>query len=126
VPGETWPNRNYAHAATSDSTVNIEAGFYYDPTIFELLAKHGSTWRIYYDGPPKVWYFRRLWRTRTIFDFLLRRKAKIGNWFEFPAFLEHVAAGDLATYSFIEPAHNRFGSPPGAPRRTNSQHPGNA
>lgn len=54
VPGETWPNRNFAHAATSDSTVNIELGFYWDPTIFELIAKRGASWHIYFDGPPQV------------------------------------------------------------------------
>src|SRR5919197_3171699 len=28
VPGETWPNRNFLHAATSDGTTNIELRFY--------------------------------------------------------------------------------------------------
>jgi phospholipase C len=28
VPGETWPNRNFAHAATSDGASDIELGFY--------------------------------------------------------------------------------------------------
>ena len=28
VPGATWPNRNFAHAGTSDGTVDIEIGFY--------------------------------------------------------------------------------------------------
>jgi len=125
VPGETWPNRNFAHAATSDSTVNIELGFYWDPTIFELIAKRGATWHIYYDGPPQVWCYRRLWRDRTIIDFLLRRPARIGNWFEASAFFDHVRTGKLPNYSFIEPAHNRYYSPAGRPRQTNSQHPGN-
>ncbi len=125
VPGETWPNRNFAHAATSDSTVNIELGFYWDPTIFELIAKRGASWHIYFDGPPQVWCFRRLWRNRTILDFILRRKAKIGNWYEGTTFFDHVRSGELPNYSFIEPAHNQYYSPPGQPRQTNSQHPGN-
>lgn len=33
--------------------------------------------------------------------------------------------GTLPNYSFIEPAHNSYYSPPGRPRQTNSQHPGN-
>ena len=37
VPGATWPNRNFAHAATSDESTDIEVGFYRDRTIFELL-----------------------------------------------------------------------------------------
>jgi phospholipase C len=126
VPGETWPNRNFAHAATSDSTVNIELGFYWDPTVFEMIGSvPRRSWRIYYDGTPQVWCFRRLWRTRTILDFLLNRPAKIGNWYEADSFLEHVEAEDLATYSFIEPAHNTLHSPLGEKRPTNSQHPGN-
>jgi hypothetical protein len=43
VPGETWPNRNFLHAATSDSTTDNEIRFYTDPTIFELLEDHGKT-----------------------------------------------------------------------------------
>ncbi len=125
VPGETWPNRNFAHAATSDNTVNIEAGLYYDRTIFELIAKKKASWRIYYDGTPQVWCYPRLWRPRTFVDFLLRRRANIGNWFEFSQFAGHAASGNLPSYSFIEPAHNRFYSPESAPRRTNSQHPHN-
>ncbi|MGH9281939.1 MAG: alkaline phosphatase family protein, partial [Acidimicrobiales bacterium] len=124
VPGETWPNRNFAHAATSDGTVNIEAGFFYDRTIFEHLTKAGATWHVYYDGTPQVWCFRKLWRTRTIIDFLLRRPARIGNWYEMPSFFEHVVAGTLPMYSFVEPSHNRYFRD-GHQARTNSQHPGN-
>jgi phospholipase C len=53
------------------------------------------------------------------------------NWFPLDAFAEHVAAGDLPAYSFIEPNHR----PPlhtldhapviGVPDVSNSQHPGN-
>ena len=124
VPGETWPNRNFAHAATSDGTVDIEVGFYYDRTIFEHLEKGGASWRVYYDGTPQVWCFRRLWRARTILDFLHRRPARIGRWYEMPAFFRHVAAGDLPSYAFVEPSHNRYFRD-GHRARTNSQHPGN-
>lgn len=126
VPGETWPNRNFAHAATSSGTVNIEGGLYYDRTIFEVLAKQkGRTWRVYYDGTPEIWCYPRLWRPTTFLDFLLRRRSRIGNWFEFEQLAEHADNDDLATYTFIEPAHNGFYSPGGSPRRTNSQHPHN-
>lgn len=126
VPGETWPNRNFAHAATSDGTVNIELGFYYDRTIFEQLEAARASWRIYYDGTPQVWCFRRLWKPRLIMDFLLRRRPpRIANFAEFDDFVLDVSHGKLANYTFIEPAHNRFNSDTGAPRRTNSQHPHN-
>ncbi len=123
VPGETWPNRNFAHAATSDGAANIEIGFYYDRTIFEQLAQGGATWRIYHDGFAQAWCFRNLWRQRlTWFDRLLGRAQTIGNWYLQPAFFEHVKAGDLPAYTFIEPAHL---SMPGESGVTNSQHPDN-
>lgn len=126
VPGETWPNRHFAHAATSSGAVDIEPGLYYDPTIFEQLDRRKRTWRVYYDGPPELWAFPKLWRKRTILDFLLRRpNDRTGNWFEFPKFFDHVGADDLPDYTFIEPAHNHFHSPPSGPRQTNSQHPHN-
>ncbi len=39
VPGETWPNRNFMHAATSDGETNID------------------------DDTPQVWVFPQLWDT---------------------------------------------------------------
>lgn len=119
VPGETWPNRNFAHAATSDYTVNIELGLYSDPTIFELLetASGGASgrpaWRVYHDGPAQVMAFRHLWDGD-----------RIGNFDELDEFYKHVAEGKLARYSFIEPNHNT----PGARRfhpLSSSQHPNN-
>jgi phospholipase C len=125
VQGETWPNRNFAHAATSDGEADIDFGFYYDKTIFEQLASAKATWRIYHDGPAQAWFFRKLWRRRTIIDFLLNRTPKIGNWYEQADFYEHVTNHCLPSYSFIEPAHMTLGSDIGDPRQTNSQHPHN-
>lgn len=123
VPGETWPNRNFAHAATSDGATDIEVGLYYDRTVFELLASAGATWRIYHDGLAQAWCFRNLWRQRlTWFDRLRGHTATIANWYLQPAFYEHVDAGDLPAYAFIEPAHLAM---PGETRVTNSQHPDN-
>ncbi|MGX7678395.1 alkaline phosphatase family protein [Jatrophihabitans sp. DSM 45814] len=95
VPGETWPNRNYLHAATSDGETDIEPRPYLNPTIFELLEEHGHTWHIYHDDTPQVWAFPKLWDTP-------ERHAK---WYPSNRFAEHVAAGQLAAYSFIEPNH---------------------
>jgi phospholipase C len=95
VPGETWPNRNFLHAATSDGETDIDIRFYDNPTIFELLEKHDKTWHIYYDDTPQVWAFRKLWDT----------PERHANWFVFREFLDHVAAGQLPSYSFIEPNH---------------------
>jgi phospholipase C len=121
VPGETWPNRNFLHAATSDGETNIELRPYTNPTIFELLEQNGRTWRIYHDDTPQVWAFPNLWD----------RADRHANWFPFAAFAGHVAAGDLPAYSFIEPNHR----PPfhsldhapiiGASDVSNNQHPEN-
>jgi phospholipase C len=121
VPGETWPNRNFAHAATSDGDTDIEIRPYTNRTIFELLEDHGADWRIYHDDTPQVWAFPALWDTP-------QRHAK---WFPLDHFAAHVAAGELAAYTFIEPNHR----PPlhtldhapliGAPDVSNSQHPEN-
>jgi len=121
LPGETWPNRNFLHAATSDGDTDIEPRFYTDRTIFELLEEHGRDWHVYHDDTPQLWAFPKLWDTP-------QRHAK---WFEFTAFAQHAAAGTLPAYSFIEPNHR----PPlhtldhapliGAPDVSDSQHPGN-
>ena len=106
VPGETWPNRNFLHAATSEETVAIEIGFYESPTIFDTLEREGSSWRVYHDGRAQLWAFRHLWLGE-----------RIGRWGPVSDFEEHVANGDLATYSFIEPDHHG--------RDSGSQHPNN-
>jgi phospholipase C len=122
VPGETWPNRNFLHAATSDGEVNIEPRPYTDPTIFELIEGHGADWRIYHDGVPQVWAFERLWDT----------PARHANWFPMHRFAEHVQAGDLPRYTFIEPNHrpppqtlDQLAATGGRPGSSNSQHPDN-
>jgi len=49
VPGPTWPNRLFAHAATSKGYLDNSQFRNYDmPTIFENLAGAGATWRDYY------------------------------------------------------------------------------
>jgi phospholipase C len=120
VPGETWPNRNFLHSATSDGTTVNELRFYTDRTIFELLEDHGRDWHIYHDDTPQVWAFRRLWDTP-------RRHA---NWFPLSDFVGHVAADRLPAYSFIEPNHKPPVHLPGhgngnGASISNSQHPGN-
>jgi phospholipase C len=121
VPGETWPNRNFMHAATSDGETDIDVRWYTNPTIFELLEHHGKSWHIYHDDTPQVWAFPKLWDT----------PGRHRNWYEFDRFARHLAAGQLPAYSFIEPNHR----PPlhtldhepviSAPDVSNNQHPGN-
>jgi hypothetical protein len=108
VPGATWPNRNFAHAGTSDATVDIEVGFYDNETIFHRLETAGRSWRIYRD--------RRSLAQVMAFDWLSDDE-RIGNWHLTEDFADDVRRGELAAYTFIEPCHNGPGS--------DSQHPGN-
>lgn len=111
VPGETWPNRNYAHAATSDGTANISPRFYGNRTVFEVLAdeeaRGETSWGIYHDGPAQVWPFWKLWVKWR------RRFHRMGTLFD------DIAHDRLPKYSFVEP-HHGYGRGEG-----NSQHPGN-
>ncbi|MDQ6782008.1 MAG: alkaline phosphatase family protein [Actinomycetota bacterium] len=122
VPGETWPNRNFMHAATSDGETDINPRFYTNRTIFELLEENAKGWHIYYDDTPQVWAFVNLWNT----------PERHANWFEFSKFTEHVASGSLPAYSFIEPNHrpvlHTLDHEPvvGTPDVSTSQHPGNS
>ncbi|MCB9309403.1 MAG: hypothetical protein H6567_05015 [Lewinellaceae bacterium] len=104
VPGETWPNRNFVHAATSAGEVNITKKFYKDKTVFEAVADHGLRWKIYHDGPPQSWVFYKLWFQ--------------GGFSHFSNFEEDVKKDRLANYVFIEPKHFSFGG------NTNNMHPG--
>jgi phospholipase C len=121
VPGETWPNRNFAHAATSDGQTEIQIRPYTNRTIFELLETAGADWRIFYDDTPQVWAFPALWD----------KPERHAKWFPLDQFADHVAADKLTAYTFIEPNHR----PPlhtldheplvGVPDLSNSQHPEN-
>jgi phospholipase C len=105
VPGETWPNRQFAHAATSHGTANIQIGYYIDETIFERLG-HGR-WEVYHDGVAQVWAYPKLW---------------LGGADHFHAMdrlFKDIAEETLPAYAFVEPNHG-FG-----PGDGNSQHPGN-
>ena len=107
VPGETWPNRQFAHAATSHGTSNIEIGFYTDDTVFERLSEAGASWGIYHDGVAQVWAYPKLWLS------------DLDRFHGMERFFADVRGGSLPAYSFIEPDHG-YGRGAG-----NSQHPGN-
>lgn len=107
VPGETWPNRNFVHAATSHGEVDINSKFYHDKTVYEKLEENGFRWHIYHDGPPQTWAFPRLWFS------------KIGGFKKFKHFADDIKDDNLPHYSFIEPRHF------GIWNKTNNMHPGN-
>jgi phospholipase C len=109
VPGQTWPNRNYVHAGTSDGTDNIIRRWYTNPTIFGTVVNAKKDYRVYTDSIPQCLVFRDLW-----FDKVFRGKFRDYN----SDFAGDVKRGDLPEYVFIEPHH--FG------KNANSQHPDNS
>lgn len=122
LPGPTWPNRFFVHAATSGglnyspNTEQILAGFSFKGgTIYERLGSAVNDWHIYHDGIPQTIGIANLrW------NFLRQQENPFNSNFRpMGEFETDIAAGDLAPYTFIEPnydtGHNYLGG--------NSMHP---
>ena len=103
VPGPTWPNRFFLHAATSGGLVDspktshMMAAEFLGPryrmrTIYENLMEHGHTWKIFFADQPQSFALRNLHRYATLFQ-------------RFERFADDVAAGTLPDYVFIEPQY---------------------
>ncbi|HWX00775.1 alkaline phosphatase family protein [Collimonas sp.] len=100
VPSQTWPNRAFAHAGTSNGRINNGSPpdpFQWDvPTIYNVLQAIGSSWSVYSDTllTPSL--------TRTMFpklwDPLLNP-----HFSRFTEFVDACASDTLPAYSFIEP-----------------------
>jgi phospholipase C len=99
VPSQTWPNRAFVHAGTSNGNVNN--GDHPNPwdwnvrTIFNVLHDLGASWSVYSDS-----VFPTL--TRTMFPQLWNPLLS-GQLKGFDDFEECCRKGSLAAYSFIEP-----------------------
>lgn len=71
MPGPTWPNRFFAHCATSKGTVTNGGIANYDmPTVFEQLAAKGLTWKIYFHDFVHALQLTRLNRPENIVNFV--------------------------------------------------------
>jgi phospholipase C len=95
APCQTWPNRFFALCGTAAGYVNNSPTHfpYMMDTVFNLLAKAGKPWRIYFHDIPQSATLSHLWG-----DF-------ISNFRPFQDFLSDAAAGNLPSYSFIEPRY---------------------
>jgi len=119
VPGPTWPNRLFAHAATSAGTVTNDLDLYFIPTIFDRLNTAGYEWRIYYHDIPQSLLFFSLWD-----DFLWQlftRRFRI-----FPDSWSADVSGStcrLPEYTFIEPQYFSYVDDEGNRVDANDQHP---
>jgi phospholipase C len=96
VPGPTFPNRAFAHAATSIGRVDMSPIGYVgiSKTIYELLDENGISARIYYNDTTLAATFPKL-------------MAKMNQFFgTFQSFLDACENNSLPAYSFIEPRYN--------------------
>src|SRR5581483_1986966 len=105
LPGPTWPNRFFIHAATSagltdsPSTGQILSGFYFaNGTIYDRLKAAGKQWCIYHDGLPQTAGITSL---RDEFVDPLTR-----NFQDMDDFFEDVSNAKLADYNFLEPRYD--------------------
>lgn len=100
VPSQTWPNRAFVHAGTSNGNVNngkpADPLRWNVPTIFNVLHSIGASWRVYSDATvaPSL--------TRTMFPKLWDPLLD-GHFHHFDDFQQDCAQQSLPQYSFIEP-----------------------
>jgi phospholipase C len=116
LPGPTFPNRFFVHAATSGglavspSEAAIIGGFsFQNGTIYSRLREGGKDWRIYHDGFPQA---AAIYALRQ--DYLLTQRFK-----PMEAFEGDVDGQALPEYTFIEPDYDTGHSYQGG----NSMHP---
>lgn len=111
MPGPTWPNRFFAHAASSggldNSPGNLDvAGALNSPLysykfqnghLFDRLLRQGRSWRIYKgDSFPQVLALQGM----------VDKRLDRSYFRDFPDFKADLAQGDLADYTFIEPQYD--------------------
>lgn len=105
LPGPTWPNRFFVHAATSgglsDSPTDpdILAGYtFFAGTIYKRLEAAGRTWRIYHDGLPQAAGIDSL---RLQYIDIFTKNFRDMNYFE-----SDLKQPSLPEYVFIEPRYD--------------------
>jgi phospholipase C len=104
VPTETFPNRAFACAGTSQGHMNDSASSYTVQSIFGLMTAHSLSWKIYgYTSEPL-----------TRGNYPDTQDAPDTCFGKFPDFQSDCANGTLPQYSFLEPSWGSTG---------NSQHP---
>jgi phospholipase C len=93
VPGPTFPNRAFAHAATSMGRVDMGVDWSQMPrTIYERLGEHGLTAKIYYHDSTMAMTFKNL-------------MSRFEYFAPFDEFISCCKINDLPAYSFIEPRY---------------------
>lgn len=124
MPGPTWPNRFFAHAASSGGLDNSPGNVdvwqamnsplysykFQNGHLFDRLLRHGQSWRIYKgDSFPQVLALQGMVDKRL-------DRTYFRNFSDFKA---DMTAANLAAYTFIEPQYDGFNQFANG----NSQHP---
>ena len=120
VPGATWPNRLYAACGTAPSKDNKRRPIYDLPSFVRHLDRARVSWR---------WYAHEHVATLRLIDGRYRTGLYVKNFRYFDrrtgllgrSFLEHAAAGQLASVSWIDPNFVDFGLI--GPAGSNDDHP---
>jgi len=93
VPGPTFPNRAYAHGASSIGRVDMDVDWHaMSKTIYELLAENNVDSRIYYHDSTMAMTFKGLMNQGRYFSL-------------FEDFLSDCSHNRMPAYSFIEPRY---------------------
>jgi phospholipase C len=93
VPGPTFPNRAYAHGATSVGRVDMGVDWLnMSKTLYELLAENNLDSRIYYHDSTMAMTFKGLMNQGRYFD-------------QIDDFFSDCSKNRLPVYSFIEPRY---------------------
>lgn len=108
VPGQTWPNRFFVHAASSGSFLDNKFRNYPMRTIFDNLTAADEDWAVYFHDVPQCLTLASL------------RKPEYKKNFKPYSVLFSLAckSGTLPSYSFIEPRYFDF-----LKFKANDQHP---
>ena len=107
VPGQTWPNRFFVHAATSGGFVDNNFRNYTFRTIYDNLEEQGYSWAIYFHDFPQ-----------SVTMSSLRKPQSLVHFRNSHQFFVDLETGRLPAYSFIEPRYFDF-----LRWKANDQHP---
>lgn len=116
LPGPTWPNRFFVHAASSGGLTNSPSGWtcfratnaadcafsFQNGTVFDRLEKAGKTWRVYHAGLfPQVLAIHGMVERHD--DPKYFRDLNVGG--KHDPFAADLASGYVVDYTFLEPDH---------------------
>jgi phospholipase C len=100
VPSETWPNRIFANAATTQGRLKNGLPLYKLDTVFDRLAAQGQRWAVYNDQIPNLINIRHL-----AGEWLRSRHKPNSRFRSMQQFEEDCRDVQLPQYSWIEPIY---------------------